>query len=119
MPCPFLPVSLVSVTAGLWALPEAERVPPWEWRRAARDQRQEARTEESEPPAAVPPKRPTSFSQFGGSDGTSAAGSFSCTPLKACRQMTSCAEAKYQLQHCGNSRIDGDHDGVPCEAICR
>ncbi|MXR83803.1 nuclease, partial [Enterobacter hormaechei] len=26
---------------------------------------------------------------------------------------------KYQLQHCGNSRIDGDHDGVPCEAICR
>ncbi|WP_223855344.1 excalibur calcium-binding domain-containing protein [Pseudomonas oryzihabitans] len=33
--------------------------------------------------------------------------------------MVSCAEAKYQLQHCGNSRIDGDHDGVPCEAICR
>ncbi|WP_202403006.1 excalibur calcium-binding domain-containing protein [Enterobacter hormaechei] len=23
------------------------------------------------------------------------------------------------MQHCGNSRIDGDHDGVPCEAICR
>ncbi|WP_288406308.1 thermonuclease family protein [uncultured Pseudomonas sp.] len=104
---------------GLWALPEAEQVPPWEWRRAARDQRQGAQVGEGEPPAAVPPKRPTSFSQFGGSEGASTAGSFSCTPLKACRQMTSCAEAKYQLQHCGNSRIDGDHDGVPCEAICR
>lgn len=104
---------------GLWALPEAERVPPWEWRRVARDQRQDAQAGEGEPPAAVPPKRPTSFSQFGGSDGASVAGSFSCTPLKACRQMTSCAEAKYQLQHCGNSRIDGDHDGIPCEAICR
>ncbi|MDR6231135.1 endonuclease YncB(thermonuclease family) [Pseudomonas sp. SORGH_AS199] len=26
---------------GLWTLPEAEQVPPWEWRRAARDQRQD------------------------------------------------------------------------------
>ncbi|TCZ61384.1 thermonuclease family protein [Roseicella aquatilis] len=25
---------------GLWALPEAERVPPWEWRRQAREQRE-------------------------------------------------------------------------------
>nr|WP_309742026.1 excalibur calcium-binding domain-containing protein [Pseudomonas sp. SORGH_AS_0199] len=33
--------------------------------------------------------------------------------MKACRQMTSCAETKYQLQHCDNSRIDGDHDGAP------
>ncbi|WP_288406368.1 hypothetical protein [uncultured Pseudomonas sp.] len=23
------------------------------------------------------------------------------------------------MQHCGNSRINGDHDGVPCEAIYR
>ena len=82
---------------GLWALPEAERIPPWEWRHAARDQRQDAQAGEGEPPAAVPPKRPTSFSQFGSADGASAAGSFSCTPLKTCRQMASCAEAKYQL----------------------
>ena len=25
---------------GLWALPESERMPPWEWRKAGRDQRQ-------------------------------------------------------------------------------
>ncbi len=108
-----------SAGQGAKAWPEAEQVPPWEWRHAARDQRQDAQAGEGEPPAAVPPKRPTSFSQFGESEGASAAGSFSCTPLKACRQMASCAEAKYQLQHCGNGRIDGDHDGVPCEAICR
>jgi endonuclease YncB( thermonuclease family) len=26
---------------GLWALPEAERVPPWDWRAAERERRRE------------------------------------------------------------------------------
>ncbi|WP_273861958.1 thermonuclease family protein [Pseudomonas sp. LA5] len=104
---------------GLWALPEAERQAPWEWRRAARDQRQESRDPNDEAPMAAPQKRPTSFSQFGSPDATGSSGSFSCDTLKSCKQMSSCAEAKFQLQQCHNSRIDGDHDGVPCEAICR
>lgn len=36
---------------------------------------------------------------------------------KTCSQMTSCEEAKWQLA-CGNTRLDGDKDGVPCESIC-
>ena len=104
---------------GLWALPESERQPPWEWRRAARDQRQESRDADDEAPVAAPPKRSTSFSQFGNPDASGTTVSFSCNTLKSCKQMSSCAEAKFQLQQCHNSRIDGDHDGVPCEAICR
>lgn len=36
---------------------------------------------------------------------------------KTCSQMSSCEEAKWQLA-CGNTRLDGDKDGVPCESIC-
>ncbi len=42
-----------------------------------------------------------------------------CDPAKKfCRHMTSCEEAKYYLNHCGRTRLDGDKDGIPCEAIC-
>jgi hypothetical protein len=44
---------------------------------------------------------------------------FSCGGKKYCRDMTSCEEAKFHLQECGLTRLDGDGDGVPCEAICR
>lgn len=44
---------------------------------------------------------------------------FSCETRKTCKMMTSCEEAKYQLNQCGNTRLDGDGDGVPCNALCR
>ena len=40
---------------------------------------------------------------------------FRCDGRTYCSQMTSCAEAKYFLAHCPNVKMDGDHDGVPCE----
>ena len=40
---------------------------------------------------------------------------FQCDGRAYCSQMTSCAEAKYFLEHCPNVKMDGDHDGVPCE----
>lgn len=43
------------------------------------------------------------------------AGDFSCDGRTYCAQMTSCAEATYFLLHCPNTKMDGDHDGVPCE----
>ncbi len=43
---------------------------------------------------------------------------FACNCSKTCEQMTSCTEAYYQLNTCGCSKRDGDHDGVPCESIC-
>lgn len=38
-----------------------------------------------------------------------------CDGRTSCPQMTSCAEATYFIQHCPNTSMDGDHDGVPCE----
>lgn len=45
-------------------------------------------------------------------------GGFSCNCSKACGAMSSCDEAYFQLNNCGCSKRDGDHDGVPCETIC-
>ncbi|MGD9806722.1 MAG: excalibur calcium-binding domain-containing protein [Hyphomicrobiaceae bacterium] len=28
-------------------------------------------------------------------------------------------EAKFYLQTCGLKRLDGDGDGIPCNALCR
>lgn len=41
---------------------------------------------------------------------------FHCDGRKRCAQMTSCAEATYFLNHCPGTRMDGDHDGVPCQS---
>lgn len=86
---------------GLWALPEAQRVPPWEWRRAGKQPLQ-TRTD------GTATRQPQS----------SSAG-FACGGKRYCREMTSCAEARFYLEQCGLSRLDGDHDGIPCESLCR
>ncbi|HRO27829.1 MAG TPA: excalibur calcium-binding domain-containing protein [Luteimonas sp.] len=40
---------------------------------------------------------------------------YKCDGRTHCSQMRSCAEAKYFIQNCPNTRMDGDRDGVPCE----
>jgi hypothetical protein len=40
---------------------------------------------------------------------------FSCDGRTRCPQMHSCAEAKFFLANCPGVKMDGDHDGVPCE----
>jgi len=40
---------------------------------------------------------------------------FSCDGRTMCSQMTSCAEARFFLQHCPNTKMDGNGDGEPCE----
>lgn len=50
----------------------------------------------------------------------SSTASFQCDGRKHCSQMTSCAEAKYFLSNCPGVKMDGDHDGIPCEdQLCR
>jgi len=49
---------------------------------------------------------------------TSTTPSYTCNCSKSCTQITSCAEAYYQLNTCGCSQRDGDDDGVPCESLC-
>lgn len=79
---------------GLWSLPSEARVPPWEWRDGQRG--------EGGAPA-------------GGDPG---AADFVCGTKRRCREMRSCAEARFHLEHCNLSRLDGDGDGVPCETLC-
>jgi hypothetical protein len=41
---------------------------------------------------------------------------FRCDGRTHCSQMTSCAEATYFIEHCPDTKMDGDDDGVPCES---
>ena len=41
---------------------------------------------------------------------------FSCEGKRYCSEMHSCAEARYYLNACPNTEMDGDNDGVPCES---
>ncbi len=85
--------------AGLWSLPDAQRVPPWEWRRGGRKQGGSA---VSAARVAVDAPMPAT-----------------CGAKTYCREMGSCEEARFFLVRCGVSRLDGDGDGVPCERLCR
>ncbi|MCB1884033.1 MAG: thermonuclease family protein [Geminicoccaceae bacterium] len=76
---------------GLWALPKAQRTPPWDWRRAKRT-------------PAITVARSTGSA---------------CGAKRYCKQMASCDEATFYLKQCGLTRLDGDGDGVPCESLCR
>lgn len=40
---------------------------------------------------------------------------YRCDGRTRCSQMRSCAEATWVLQHCPNTQMDGDGDGIPCE----
>ncbi len=82
--------------AGLWGLPEAERVPPWDWRHDHGAQSVRPGKTRRKPSEA-----------------------FTCGAKRYCREMESCEEARFYLQRCGIHRLDGDDDGVPCESLCR
>jgi endonuclease YncB( thermonuclease family) len=80
---------------GLWALPEAERTPPWEWRHGGK-------ATEQAPEGAQPE-----------------ASASRCGSKRYCREMQSCEEALLHLRTCGLTHLDEDGDGVPCESLCR
>lgn len=40
---------------------------------------------------------------------------FHCDGRKYCSQMNSYEEATYFLNNCPDPRMDGNHDGIPCE----
>lgn len=48
-------------------------------------------------------------------DGAAAASPYRCDGRTLCSQMTSCAEAKWFINHCPGTRMDGNGDGTPCE----
>nr|WP_319548742.1 excalibur calcium-binding domain-containing protein [Desulfogranum marinum] len=42
-------------------------------------------------------------------------GTYQCKGKVYCSEMTSCAEAKFYLRNCPGTKMDGNHDGIPCE----
>jgi len=48
-------------------------------------------------------------------ESSSSSNNFTCDGREYCRDMTSCEEATYFINHCPNTKMDGDGDGVPCE----
>ncbi|PLY05226.1 MAG: DNA-binding protein [Arcobacter sp.] len=40
---------------------------------------------------------------------------FKCDGRQYCSQMRSCEEAKFFINNCPNTKMDGNNDGVPCE----
>jgi cold shock CspA family protein len=41
---------------------------------------------------------------------------FRCAGKVYCSEMTSCEEATFYLRNCPGTKMDGDHDGIPCES---
>ncbi len=94
---------------GLWRLQPDQIMAPWEWRTAKRSGRSVSSATRTLYPTAGAISSIVATSQE--SPGR-------CGVKWKCSQMTSCAEAVYQLRTCGLGRLDGDGDGVPCEKIC-
>lgn len=40
---------------------------------------------------------------------------YRCDGRTMCSQMTSCEEATWFLRNCPGTKMDGNHDGIPCE----
>ena len=89
---------------GIWALPKHQQIPPWEWRKKRRDSR--SRKEHL--------TNSYTTNQLGNLNNKSV-----CGDKRYCKDMSSCSEAKYYLNTCGLSQLDGDGDGNPCEQLCR
>ena len=68
-------------------------------------------------PTRIPTAKPTSSG--GGTQSNGNGGGYVCNCGKTCAQMSSCAEAQYQLNVCGCSRRDADKDGIACDSDCQ
>ncbi|MGH1418098.1 MAG: excalibur calcium-binding domain-containing protein [Hyphomicrobiaceae bacterium] len=44
---------------------------------------------------------------------------FRCSGKTRCKEMVSCAEATFYLQHCAAVRLDRNRDGIACSSLCR
>ncbi len=53
------------------------------------------------------------------SGGTSSGLTVVCGVKKTCSVMNSCSEAKAYYSQCSLTSLDGDGDGIPCEALCK
>lgn len=69
------------------------------------------------PNGFAPPALPEFLDEFADQtlEPAAPAQTFQCDGRTRCSQMRSCAEAEYFLRHCPDTKMDGNHDGEPCE----
>ena len=91
---------------GIWALPADRRIPPWQWRHK--------RDNGTLPKDAATTTDATDDTQ----EASSSEAGLGCEPYKHCTQIQTCREARHRLDKCEHTRLDGDGDGIPCEALC-
>lgn len=98
---------------GLWS--DANPLPPWEWRHAHPSSgrsgwgwfswlKQWKKGQTEYKPAQPKEKQPQTTQ---------------CGAKQTCKEMSSCEEARFYLEQCGLTRLDGNGDGIPCESLCR
>lgn len=95
---------------GLWGDPAP--VAPWDFRHTG----QTGGAGAAAPAGSAPVQIQVQPQQVG--DGRQVAG-VTCGAKRTCREMADCAEARAYLEQCGLSTLDGNHDGIPCNSLCR
>lgn len=98
---------------GLWDDPSA--IAPWEWRHGG--QTRGAST--TAPAAPAQPQTPAAVQQQSADAVQGSPTGRTCGAKRFCREMTDCAEAKFYFDQCGQTALDGNHDGIPCNSLCR
>lgn len=66
-------------------------------------------------PSAPSAKPPTLVTSPTAKPHSAGAMGYRCDGRTYCSQMRSCQEAEFFLRHCPGVKMDGNHDGVPCE----
>lgn len=82
---------------GLWA--DESPTPPWEFRHGG--------------------KTAGNIGTKAENKKTESNGQHECAGKSRCGDMSNCAEAQFYLTKCGVTRLDRDHDGIPCESLCQ
>lgn len=75
----------------------------------------QTRNSSSSTPDSMAGTTPASVSSRWGSSEDAYRPDYRCDGRQHCSQMGSFEEAQFFLANCPNVKMDGDHDGVPCE----
>ena len=70
-------------------------------------------------PSAPFAKNPTAPLLALPSPSTNKVTSLNCSARRSCKSFSSCAEATQFFKQCSADYLDGNHDGIPCNSLCR
>ncbi|MFC0322987.1 thermonuclease family protein [Gallibacterium melopsittaci] len=91
---------------GLWQ--DSDPIYPSNWRKHAKNPSAPL-AQNPKPLLALPKPGTTSIST----------NSTSCSTKRSCKSFASCEEATRFFKQCSADYLDGNHDGIPCNSLCR